>query len=222
MAYIPNVLRRNMPTTPILKDKPEAGDILSVSQLDIQGNFDYVQNAFDKDHIVAFGQDSSGGTPTQVLQGRHKQVSFNNRADDNLPLPAQTNGLLYTSIANLYFRGSGYANTVKLTNSNALPLSATPGRSFLPSPGNGGAGIVVQWGSKSPVAAGGITANVFTPAFSAVPYFVGITPVYTGANLDKDNPLQIKGVPTAAGFSVQNSTNGTNIASYYWIAIGPN
>lgn len=202
---------------PILTDRPRPGDILSVSQIDLQNNAEYVQNAFDKDHIVTFGQNSSAVD----LEGRHKQVSFQSRGNDNLPLPAGTNGLLYTSISNLYFRGAGYANTVKLTNSNALPLNATPGLSFLPSPGNIADGIIIQWGSQMPVPVAGITSNLFSPAFSSAPYFVGITPVYTGISLNRVNPLQIKNAPTMLGFDVQNGSGGTDVASYYWVAIGP-
>lgn len=201
---------------PILTDNPEPGDILSVSQVDLRNNAQYVQNAFDKDHIVTFGIDSSA----VALQGRHRQVSFDMGASNNAPLPAGTDGLLYDFSANLYFRGAGYANTVKLTNSNALPLSAANGFSFLPSQGNVAGGIVVQWGLGTSINPAGTTTIVFPTPFSAAAYVVVGNPLFAGNTL----ALQIN-TKTANNFTcrVFTTLNGATQPSipFSWIAIGP-
>lgn len=53
------------------QDIPLAGDLLSVSQADLKGNFDYLQATLNKDHQIVFGN-----TNATTFEGHHTKVGL--------------------------------------------------------------------------------------------------------------------------------------------------
>lgn len=199
---------------PILTDKPEPTDILANSQVDLQNDMEYLQHAFNKDHIVAFNEDSNSGTPAGNQQGRHKQVSFNNRSFANIAVPTSMEGILHVFNENLYWRSGSLPGSVKMTNVNVgVPVAALNGYSFLPG------GLMIAWGEGLSVFPG-VSTVIFPLAFSAAPYSVTATIFSAGNTL----ALQVNTI-TAADFTFQAFRTSSNVSQnntpIKWIAIGP-
>lgn len=199
--------------SPILTDTPLGPDILSDSQVDLRNSFNYLQSALDRDHKVQF--DVATGTDNQ--QGLHRKLSLFPTGMANPPLTPGAQTMMFTSSSDLYIQNnSNFAAKVQLTN-NAMgaPSNASNGYTWL------AGGMIMQWGTTALLLQLSTTPVVFPIAFSAVPYSVVITPVYTGISLNQTNPITIRGNPTALQFVIQNALSVANQIRAYWIAIGP-
>jgi len=179
-------------------DTPLAPDLLSVSQGDIRNNIDYLQATLNKDHQTVFGD-----TNVTVFEGRHKQVSMNDRANNNLAIPADgTDNFLWGSGGNLFWRNTTVANGVQMTV-NIDPLAAASGYTFLPG------GLLLQWGINAGVAAA-TTINFpvpFVAAFQVIPAL---------SNFDRTFGITAL-LPTQFTITANASLVGYNIR---WFAIG--
>ena len=107
------------------KDKPDAADLLSNSQSDLKGNFEYVQGALGKDHQVVFGDTDTGTT----FGGRHKQVSLNNRGSAVAHPADGTSSFFYDNGGNTFWRNAS-VGPVQMTNAT-VPVAAASGATFL-------------------------------------------------------------------------------------------
>lgn len=186
---------------PQFKDKPAATDLLSVSQGDIQGDYQYLEATLKKDHQIAFNNQS-----TDAGEGRHTQVSFTNRGGA-VPLPADnTNAFLYANAGNIFF-SSATVTDAQMTRAEQ-PVIGTSGSTFLPG------GLILKWGVinflglTQPVvfAGGAFPNNIFALTFG-VPTSTPNNNGVVGAQ-----PL------TLAGFTGRQQTAAALTA--YYIAIG--
>lgn len=100
--------------TPTFKDKPASSDILSTSQGDIQGNFEFINTTLGKDHQIAFNDLSS-----KTFEGRHIQVSLNNRHGSAPTVGSVSDGtdlVIYSDNGNLFSSSSINNGPFQLTN----------------------------------------------------------------------------------------------------------
>lgn len=193
------------------KDIPLPGDLLSVSQGDLKGNFDYIQGALGKDHQIVFNDTDTGTS----FEGRHKQVSLDNQTVAAVQT-AFTDGAqvaLFSLSGNLAVTFSTYpALAATLLTLNSKPPSALAnGYSWLPG------GMLIQWGTN---AAPGNGAGVqgFPTAFPTACFVVLVTEKRTGSPSGVDQVyVQAK---TTANFTYFTTTSGAGFASFDWIAIG--
>lgn len=192
----------------MLTSKPDSGDILSVSQVNLKDNFDYLRTSLNKDHIVDFSVDSS-----DALQGRHKQVSFNNRAFASLAVPAGTEGLVHVFNGNIYWRSINMPSSVQLSNDNVgTPLAATSGYSFLPG------GLMIAWG-KSAIVNGNNTIAYPKAGFSSNPS-VTISPVMSSA-LPATRLFFVRTISSQTNLELFSGYSTGDCGFVQWIAIGP-
>lgn len=182
---------------------PLGTDFLSTSQGDLLGNNQWMPAAMGKDHII----NPAGSDSTVALEGRHQQVSFNDRASV-LAVPGGTNGIIWHNANELWWRGGANAG-VQLTRGNPGILNASTGYSFLPG------GLVIQWGNQN---IGGSGATITFPfTFVANPYSVVIGPVSSSTD-DKTMSI-VDGQVGVNKFKVQYS-GSSHFTKIYWIAIG--
>lgn len=193
------------------QDKPLAGDLLSNSQADLKGNFDYLQGviggappvgspAAGKDHQMQFG--STDSTPAE---GRHNRVGFIDLGAQTFPIDGLT-GVEYASAGNLYFINStiGPIQLTKMGVGN-VSNSATNGSTFLPG------GMIMKWGAFT-IASGSTQAVTFTQAFPTACFTVYLQ---QQSNNTASTTSQVT-INSAAQFTAQNIKANT----YYWFAIG--
>jgi len=216
--------------TSIYKDIPQPGDVLAVSQVDLNNNFTYLKNALNRDHKINYGVN----TGVDAAQGFHRQVSFINGLAAVTPVPADATGLIYESdngagTPDFFWNAIGMLSSVKMTNYNmnnpaspGLPIQAANGCSFLPSPG-GSSGMMIQWGTSTTDNALTFPATptvTFTPAFSAAPYSIQVS---IKQNTDAGILVQVASVSaTELKVTTRDSGGGKRgNVTYSWLAIGP-
>lgn len=135
-----------MPNT--YQDIPQPGDVLATSQGDIEHNYLYLANTLgtaQPNKVAGTGsgdhQISIGGTDAVQFEGRHVQVSLNNRGNINLAMPGDgTDSLMWSSGGEIYWKNNIVASGVQMTNNFSPNISVPNGytRTFLPG------GIVIQ------------------------------------------------------------------------------
>jgi len=182
---------------------PAAVDKISQSQVDIQQNFQQLDSRFANDH-VAFS--------VNVNPGLHKQVSIPVvRLDPVLVAPA---GMFYTkAVAGV--TEAFFSNGTTVSQLTGLPTDVT---------GDGSVafvnGVIMKWGvlstSGAPAPA---TRNVtFQVPFPINCYNVQLTGVLNNLDVTEKTAAVRSGTLTAAGFSMQLSSN--SIGQVFWFAIG--
>lgn len=126
-----------MPNT--LTDNPQASHILANDQPVMRANNLYYVNTLGKDHQIALN-DSDGTT----FEGRHIQVSLNNRSNANLPWVSDgTDSLLWSNAGNIYFKsslGTGLAFQMTTFNANNSSLFGLLVNNYTPQSGGGAVG----------------------------------------------------------------------------------
>ena len=148
MTYLPSI--------------PSGADIPSMSQSQIQTNFQQLENVFGADHYA-------WDYATTLLRGLHQQVTLPQLAA--APATTSTQLAVYTksdgTSPQLFVRRKSSGTEIQMTAAQN-PVVANPGYTFLPG------GLLVQWGNLSIV--GSSTSTItFPTAFSASPYSVTIT-----------------------------------------------
>jgi hypothetical protein len=183
------------------QDIPLAGDLLSISQGDLKQNFDYIQGSLGKDHQLVFGHTDTGTT----FEGRHIQVSLNDRTNANLAMPGDgTDSLLWSSSGNLYWKDTTIASGVQITNKNVLPSAiANGGFSFLPG------GIMICWGTTA-FAGTSLAINFPNGGFTTV--FV------CNASLNVTREPAVTSLNNTGFTLITDSSAGGS--AVYWMAIG--
>lgn len=192
----------------IYQDIPQPGDILAVSQVDLEQNFTYLSQALAKDLNIAFNTDSA---TTNV--GYSKKTTYMAAASNNIAMPGSADSMTFSFGGDLYWKNPLLAAAVKMTNSSGgAPVADTFGYSFLPG------GMLIQWG-KSVSANAPLLANFPVP-FSGVPYSVTTTVSSATAN-----QLSQVTASNAASFTfavyTANTATITPGRNVFWLAIGP-
>jgi len=206
---------------------PNPGDILgSQSQPQLKANFDYLASTLGKDHQISIGDLS-----TTSFEGRHIQVSFNNRATNNVPMPGDgTNALLWSNAGNLYIRQNSSFLGAQFTG--PVPANATGFARFgtdtlIVANQDGGwcflsGGLIFQYGFFTVTATSGTTD--FPIPFTIGPFSV----VITGCNNTVTIPARLPWLDFSPG-SVNNNLKfswgsvnsaGSNVFQVNWIAVG--
>lgn len=193
---------------PTFTNTPNAGDVLAISQVDLQTNFQYLAQALAKDLNISFGSDSA---TTNI--GYHKKVTLQVAGSNNIAMPASADALLFSFGGNFYWKNNTLAAAVQLTNANmGVPVSAASGYTFLPG------GLMMQWGKTASIGAP-LLVN-FSPVFSGTPYSVLTT-------VSSVTPNQLSQVTASNAnsftFVVYTANTATISAgrNVFWLAIGP-
>lgn len=195
-----------MPNT--FQDKPLATDLLSTSQGDLKQNFDYIQGALGKDHQIVFGHTDTGTT----FEGRHTQVSLNNRANANLPVPVDGVDTFFWSNNGDLFGRNSTSIAYQITGLTYGAGNGNPGFLFLPG------GMKLAFGTITPVANQTLTPVAYASAFTSATFVVIITPKRTGSPTNVDQ-IYVN-AKSNTGFSYFSTTTGAGFASFDYIAIG--
>jgi hypothetical protein len=181
-------------------NKPLSTDKLSVSQGDINGNFQAINTYVAIDHVAFNGAD----------QGKHKRVFFTQQAAD--PATAATEAAIYAKdssvpgTASLYYRPPNSGTPIEFT----YALKAAAGWTWLPS------GIIMQWGTGT---CGGVIA--FPRAFPTACLSVQLTARAPGGAV-QDFVQVMDGTLTVNNFTSRSYTRSGNpsAADIYFFAIG--
>ena len=194
--------------TPVLTQTPNAGDILSDSQVDLQNNFTYLQTGLNRDHIVDFY-----GNTSDAKQCLHKKVSLVPQVSPDPVMTPGAQSLLYTFSNNLYFKNSSNVPVgIKLTNNEASsPLSTGNGMSWLPG------GLMIQWGQFT--SASNPATVTFPVAFSAPPFSIVAT-VANPATQTVSVQVRAQTMTNFTYYTFSGSSSAVNMP-INWIAIGP-
>lgn len=201
--------------SPILTDKPEAGDILSQSQSDLRNNFNYLKNALDRDHRIDFNVNT--GASTQ--QGLHRQLSMFPTGSIDPPVTPGAQSMVFTSLFNLYVKNTNnLVEPVQLTNDAVgEPIALQQGYSWLPG------GIVIQWGRVTGLNTPGVTVVPFQVPFTVIPFSIQVTgitdDISSSPNTTNMNVVFGGGSPNLVDFTISNSSTN-HVSRAYWMAIG--
>lgn len=205
--------------------KPASTDNLSVSQGDIQGNFQTANTIMNINHYPF--------DDVTTNKGMHRFVELPRvGAPPGSLTPA--NGVVYTGTANgetqLFYSpdNSNIAyqltatnsteNATFKTNTNYAPVIAgrLGGWTFLPG------GLLLQYGTLNVAIIGTPTTLLFPRAFLAltVPYSITLGFINNGGDSPAENAVYVKqGTVTNIGCDLTNSSAG-DLTSVYWMAIG--
>lgn len=183
--------------------KPQALDLLSQSQADIQTNFNQANVIMGINHV-------NFNNPTAVNRGKHTFVTMIEGGDPALVV----NEICHYckdlgGVSTWYMRKEGGAGTI-IQMSGPDPVSASPGQTFLPG------GIILKWGFFA-MGAGVTTVDVIYPIAFPVSYFV-VTLTRTNATTADE-----AGVLLGAGttrFQFRAVRTGTTNITYFYIALG--
>lgn len=190
--------------SPVYTDRPQAGNILSNSQVDLRNNFNYLDVALARDHNIAYADAAA-----DVTQGYHVKVSYKAQGSVDPGLPTSADSFSYSFGGNQYWKNATTASGVQMTNTNVgSPVNATNGYTFLPG------GLMIQWGQ------GTSSANINFPlAFSSAPFSVTANVLSAGNTL----AVQINTVSsTQFSYNVFKNSGGTMAGIIFsWMAIGP-
>lgn len=175
---------------------PQATDLISQSQSQIQTNFSQSNTAFGIDH-TAFD--------VVTNQGKHKKSTYVEQGSD--PATSANEVALYSkdlaSVSTLYLRKESNGTVIQM--SGADPIDAASGKTFLPG------GFLMQWGTYSIASPLTTTAVSFASNFNTV-YSLVITGNTVG------QVASYSSLATSGFTGVRSSTTGTNTFTY--IAIG--
>jgi len=184
---------------------PDANDLLSQSQADIQQNFAALKTLIDIDHET-FGA---------ANEGKHIQVTLPESAGD--PAPAANEAIVYTKLSavtgetGLFWQKENAGDVIEMTAYN----QAASGYTLLPS------GMKLCWGTGT-INNGSVTSGaiVFNSAFTTATYSVQVTPTGYPGGAAQDSVLQVVGL-TVAQFQVtrNNAYTGSGV-NFSYIAIG--
>ncbi len=177
---------------------PQATDLISQSQSQIQTNFSQSNTAFGIDH-TAFDVVSN--------QGKHKKSTYVDQASN--PSTSANEVALYTKnlsgASTLYLRKESNGTVVQMSGPD--PVVAASGLSFLPG------GIIIQWGTYTITNGNATVAVLFSSSFTTV-YSLVIT---GNGSADSSRPYYTS--LSASGFTGgRGGTAGT--VNYTYIAIG--
>ena len=190
---------------------PAASDLISVSQAQIQNNFEQLNTQFGG-AVPASGGDHDGFyNGTGNGSGMHNQVTFT--ADQTAPSLTRNGVLgvsgLYTNtvsaLSQLFFQNT--SGSIQLTGAATI---ATPGSVTLPG------GIILKWGSFNITATS--ASVVFSTAFPAHVWGLVAMPNNIATGNVKPSVCAANSLTTAGFTAVRDGTSGTAI--YTYIAIG--
>lgn len=178
------------------QDKPLSTDLISVSQGDLQGNFEYLQGSLDKDHQCVFGD-----TPATPGEGRHRSVGLIDNGVLTFPTGDDVDSFWYSTGGNTFWSNTT-VGPVQMTNAS-VPLAASSGNSFLPG------GLLIQWGVS---ALTGVATTITYPVAFTTGYVVTGSLSALGASFAVttigNNNFTVTGASSLAGID------------FIWTAIG--
>jgi len=206
---------------------PQAGDLLSTSQPQIQGNFASILTAFDQNHA-----DFNSGSP-----GKHLFTEFlvnPNSPPTNVPggIPAGEVMLYsfvgpYSTNAEMYINKSKggpvvtqIPSTASILSSNANPGPNSQGWTFLPS------GLLIKWGQGQCSGLNSPTVITF-PESTSIPVFQQVFSIQIttsdSATTDTNTFVRLVNITGTTTFTAYG-TNRTNLnpanALFQYLAIG--
>lgn len=214
------------------QDIPQANDILSDSQGDILGNFNYLVNTLgtsngkNGDHAI-----SIGGADNVTFEGRHRQVCFNNRngaAPTVAGIADGTTAMFYGDNGNVFFSTAGTAGAFQLTRYNTVThfggnniyqagggaiAQARGGWTFLPG------GLYMMYGSATNVVPGGTSRVDFAFAFPATTISVVVTPFTSTAIGGGNHDWAISAI-ALGNFTLKINGNYNATDTFFFYAIG--
>jgi len=211
----------------IYKDIPQASDILSQSQKDIRANFDYLANTLGTSLKSGDHQIAINGVDTTTFEGRHRQISLNNRSGGPPTVAGigdGTDSLIYSSNGNLFFGTALGAGAFQLTTFNAGanfglqniyqvgPPQLSGGWTFLPG------GLILQYGKNDVAASINTYTFNFPFAFPNNVFNIQITPFRAASNPGNDNEFWVVSGFTTSQFQIFNK--GAHSFQFMWVAIG--
>lgn len=188
MTYDPNI--------------PSGTDLISVSQGQIQQNFQAINTAWNVNHEEF----------NLANAGKHPFVEFPIQSAD--PGGAVSEWTLFskTNVAGnneLFYKRDNEATAYQLSGTN--PTRATKGTTFLPG------GLLLQWGAEATVADNQV--YTFNVAFTAAPYSISLTGVRS--NTQSRSLWVSSGSVTTSQFAIRTDSGGAALTPVYWMAIGP-
>lgn len=182
---------------------PQATDLISQSQAQIQTNFSQVDLIFDVDHVTF-------DNVSVASRGKHRKVDFIRIA---APGSLATEAVVYQKAASgnseLFMQRDNVGTEIQLTS--GTPVVASNGSTFLP--GLSTAVLGQRWGQFT--FSGTSTTINYTTAFSASTFGVVITPINAAA---AGTSYRV-GTSSATGFTITTGSAVVN-GSYFYIAIG--
>ncbi len=204
---------------------------LNQDYLNLQGNFQQLDIAYNRDHVPF--SDTSGVTGTGI-SGMHKTMhmipvsTIASHGPKNQPingytatsgagqlLSAQINDDIATDEAFYWLTGGN--RLIQMTR-NFVPTALANGATMLPG------GLILNYGSATLNNRGSVTTITFTQPFTADANVFSITIGLTdgGGNSPNTNNVYIKdGTVTKLGFDFTNtSASSSNLKKVYWMAIG--
>lgn len=188
-----------MPNLIYTRDIPHSDHNPSNDQGPMEVNTNSIDTLIAADHFSF--NDNKGG--------RHKQVTLTNEA---APGFGEGNGVLYANL----FQGQSWPFWQNGLGSTLIVGPTTPtannGTVFL------SGGIVIKWGTVSPVVNQTLTGVTFAPAFPTACFVVLVTEKRTASPNGVDQVYV--NAKTAGNFAYYSTTNGVGFASFDWIAIG--
>lgn len=187
MTYNPNI--------------PQANDLISQSQAQIQTNFSQADTIFDTNHYTF---DNS----TVANRGKHRFSSYVEQGAD--PVTAANEIAIYSKdlagVSQLYMRRESAGTVIQMSVGN--PVVGNPGSTFLPG------GIIMKWGFKNILSTG--------TAINFVAEGVGNFPTNCFGVTISVNQNAFSGgdawsnIPNVAGFTAR----AVNNCSVFWVAMG--
>ena len=187
------------------QNKPEANDLKSQSQADIQGNFAAIQTFLEVNHE----------TFADANEGKHKHVTFPEQGAD--PATAADEVAIYSKLSavtadtGLFFRKESSGDVVECT----AAVKAASGYTMLPS------GLKIAWGIGTINTGSQTSANVtFNSAFSVIPYSVQLTPYNAQTGAARDYVMNVVSLTTAVFKATRNASYVGTTAYFYYLAIG--
>lgn len=172
------------------KNKPQATDLLSTSQSDIQGNFQAIGDLLDPSYgSVLFPRQVAGSTTAATTVGLVGRASAE--------IPAETA---------LFFMPQAGATPIDFTTS----VKADSGWTRLPS------GIIIQWSSGSLGAGDSTTTYAWLKKFPTACLSAFMTINYIPSGDPRDGVVSINLItPTQIRFTRSTSFKGTAVGFYY-------
>lgn len=194
------------------QNKPAATDQLSVSQGDLQHNYQAIKALIDINHSTFNG----GASP----EGKHIKADYTNEATrpgpEAHPTVAANDVTIYNNGSELYVKKTGAAGVVGIPMT--IATKAETGTTTLPS------GIILKWGMASTLASGLRTITFATPFPTAVAIVNAGMTLKTGSSaVAADGYVRIYTYNATelrvVGFLL-DATHTRQVVDFCWFAIG--
>lgn len=186
---------------------PQANDIISVSQGEIQTNFSQLNTIFDVDHVTF-------NDVTASNRGKHDKATFVNQAAD--PVTAANELAVYAKdvggTPSLFIRQQSNGTVYQF--SGPTPSASASGHTWLPGD------LLLQWGTNNALW-NGTNSITFPIAFSAPAFSVTANMLFVNTTIREFVLLSSIGAASWTPRLIEDGGgNVGNARTIYWMAIG--